>query len=302
MSTTVSYKGATITEVNNNTKVLETAGTWLEDDITLVDVTSGGGSSPVINPLSVTENGTYTVPSGVDGYSPVTVNVQSSGGGGIDINDLASNAEPSGNIVLDTATVIDEYAFNRKQGITGVSAPNVTRIKQYAFEQCGLKNGGTITASSFPSLATVDQNAFRGTAFTSIVITNSAELLKNSASFSYTSYLQEARFPNNSGVVGQMCFYSDRNLSVVDVGFSSTINANAFNGCPIADLVIRSASVCSLANVNAFNGSSFASGGAGGKIYVPSSLISSYQSAQNWSTIHGYGTITWTAIEGSAYE
>lgn len=30
---------------------------------------------PVINPLSVTENGTYNAPSGVDGYAPVTVNV-----------------------------------------------------------------------------------------------------------------------------------------------------------------------------------------------------------------------------------
>ena len=31
---------------------------------------------PVIEPLSITENGTYTAPSGVDGYSPVTVDVQ----------------------------------------------------------------------------------------------------------------------------------------------------------------------------------------------------------------------------------
>lgn len=40
----------------------------------------GGGPEPVIESLSVTENGTYEAPSGVDGYSPVTVNV--SGGGG----------------------------------------------------------------------------------------------------------------------------------------------------------------------------------------------------------------------------
>lgn len=32
-------------------------------------------STPTIQSLSVTENGTYTAPSGVDGYSPVTVNV-----------------------------------------------------------------------------------------------------------------------------------------------------------------------------------------------------------------------------------
>ena len=34
-----------------------------------------GGGAPVIEALSVTTNGTYTAPSGVDGYSPVTVNV-----------------------------------------------------------------------------------------------------------------------------------------------------------------------------------------------------------------------------------
>ena len=39
------------------------------------------GGSPVIEPLSVTQNGTYTAPSGVDGYSPITVNVSGGGGG-----------------------------------------------------------------------------------------------------------------------------------------------------------------------------------------------------------------------------
>lgn len=37
--------------------------------------TNGGGSAPVIESLQVTQNGTYTAPSGVDGYSPVVVNV-----------------------------------------------------------------------------------------------------------------------------------------------------------------------------------------------------------------------------------
>ena len=42
MSTTVTYKGSTLTTVNNQTRVLDTAGTWLEDDITLVDVSVTG--------------------------------------------------------------------------------------------------------------------------------------------------------------------------------------------------------------------------------------------------------------------
>ena len=38
-----------------------------------------GGGEPVIEALSVTSNGTYTAPDGVDGYSPVTVNVPQDG-------------------------------------------------------------------------------------------------------------------------------------------------------------------------------------------------------------------------------
>lgn len=43
--------------------------------------TASGGSA-TIESLSVTANGTYTAPSGVDGYSPVVVNVPTGGGGG----------------------------------------------------------------------------------------------------------------------------------------------------------------------------------------------------------------------------
>ena len=43
MATTVTYKAATLTTVDNSTKVLQTAGTWCEDDFMLVDVSGGGG-------------------------------------------------------------------------------------------------------------------------------------------------------------------------------------------------------------------------------------------------------------------
>lgn len=54
-------------------KRLLTAGKYCDRDI-LVSA-SGGAESPVIQPLEVTANGVYNVPTGVDGYNPVSVNI-----------------------------------------------------------------------------------------------------------------------------------------------------------------------------------------------------------------------------------
>lgn len=37
--------------------------------------TVGGGKAPVIEPLTITKNGNYTPPDGIDGYAPVSVNI-----------------------------------------------------------------------------------------------------------------------------------------------------------------------------------------------------------------------------------
>ena len=79
MSTTVTYKGSTLTTVNNQTRTLETAGTYLEDDITLVDVSQ---SSPTLQSKTVspsTSSQTVQPDVGYDGLSSVTVNAMPSG-------------------------------------------------------------------------------------------------------------------------------------------------------------------------------------------------------------------------------
>ena len=44
MSTEVTYKGSTLTTATNQTKILKTAGKYLEDDITITDESSGGSA------------------------------------------------------------------------------------------------------------------------------------------------------------------------------------------------------------------------------------------------------------------
>ena len=98
------------------------------------------------------------------------------------------------------------------------------------------------------------------------------------------------------------------NLEIIDIGATWTQASMSGSGWffsedrKLATLILRRPSVPSMPNVNCFNLTPFASNGAGGTLYVPSSLISSYQSASNWSTILGYANNSIVAIEGSQYE
>ena len=74
---------ATSTEFTAVADAIRTKGgtsaqlTWPNGFVSAVQAIPTG--SGVVQPLSVTQNGTYNPPSGVDGYAPITVNV--SGGG-----------------------------------------------------------------------------------------------------------------------------------------------------------------------------------------------------------------------------
>jgi hypothetical protein len=129
------------------------------------------------------------------------------------------------------------------------------------------------------------------------------------STFTGCTALTDVHFPNMVGTLASNCFgastaaYACANLSFVDAGKSSTIINNAFQRCSsLTVLVLRNSdAVCSLAAVGAFSSTPF-NRGAGGTVYVPSALISSYQTATNWSTLYNEGTLTFAAIEGSEYE
>ena len=99
-------------------------------------------------------------------------------------------------------------------------------------------------------------------------------------------------------------FNGCKNLEACDFSGGNRLYTNEFlNASSLETLILRKTSaIVTLNNINALNGTPFASGKSGGTLYVPQALISSYQSATNWSTILGYANNSIQAIEGSQYE
>lgn len=127
MSTTVSYKGETLTTVSNDTKTLQTEGKYLEDDITLTDVSGG---SAVLGEKSVSANGVYNASSdSLDGYSKVTVAVPASA-----VDSGTKNITANGN----------------NQDVVGYAAVNVAVPNSYSASDEGkvVSNGALVAQTS----------------------------------------------------------------------------------------------------------------------------------------------------------
>ena len=188
------------------------------------------------------------------------------------------------------AKTIGNYAFRYCYGITGdvVLPSTVTSIGQYSFTNCDHME--TFRANG--AISTLGTYTFNGAS-------------------GHVMALRECHMPNlgtgialnlnwGSATAANACQY----LEVCDIGKAKSIAANTFANCyALRTLIMRRTSVTTCANGSAFlNTPVRGRNGLTATIYVPSALIDSYKAASVWSTINGYGYVTWAAIEGSPYE
>ena len=194
-----------------------------------------------------------------------------------------------------TVTDITAYrTFYQQTNLRSVSFSEIVTFNGgYAFYECT-----ALESISFPKLEYINgaQAAFQGCTSLEVVV-----------------------FPKHYRTFQSSIFQGCTSLQIYDAGIPTAPTGNYnmfaqnfFNGdTALHTIIIRTENrIGGLGNINTFTGTRFASGGAGGTIYIPKALYDhlgdgtslDYKAATNWSTVNGYGTITWAKIEGSQYE
>lgn len=199
--------------------------------------------------------------------------------------------------------------------ITEVHGPNITSLIQINMGGGNQSNAHFadctyLTVVDLPKLETVAGSMFSRCSSLSTVNFPSATTVYGD-SFRDCSNLITAVFPAVTSTTNTVVRFCSK-LEKVDFYAPTQVTAAAFDSDAKLDTIIirKDDAVCTLANVNAFKNTPFASGGTGGTIYIPKALYDhledgtslDYLANANWATVNGYGTITWAKIEGSQYE
>lgn len=228
------------------------------------------------------------------------------GGGGISIDDIATNAQPSGAVTLSSSvTTIEQYAFADKP-ITSISGAGVTDIRSDAFRGTLITS---ISDSDFPLLWQSGSTKWLNGQFSNmpelltIKLTCAMSFQSGSGVLQNNPKMTSAEFPNaTTNTIGAAGFRNNTAMVLCDIGRAG-IGGQCFTGCTaLRTLIIRrtDAVVAIHAWSSAVMGGIYSNPTAS-TIYVPSALISSYQTANKWSSAYSAG-VTFSALETSPYK
>lgn len=203
------------------------------------------------------------------------------GGGGTEAEDAILMGTISGRYENSRITSIKHPVFSGCLSLTAVNFPAVTRVPNYLFSLCS-----NLTEASFFALQTITENMFRGCDALTTISFPAAITIANNAFFGCDG-LQAVSFPNVE-IIRSNAFSNCAGLQAASFPAANAIYSNAFCNCvKLVSLYLLGSSVCSLSNSNVFNGTPIGGyseiAGQYGSIYVPASLLATYQSRIRWS-------------------
>lgn len=206
------------------------------------------------------------------------------GGGGYTTEQIMTGY-PDGAVNYTPTENVTQYSICGRSKMTSLTV-NVTGTIQLNREAIAYNRGMTSCTIIYP-------NNYTNKIVNYTVATNS----------SLTNLTIKGSVPN----IETNAFRGNSSLKVCDITNTSSasygIGGNVFYGTVLDTLILRKTDgIVPLDNISAFtNGTKFRSGGGGGTLYVPNALISTYQTATNWSTLLGYTGNVITKIEGTTY-
>lgn len=180
-----------------NTERIEANNAELREAIEMAENLTDAMES-VIEPLEITENGTYTAPDNVDGYSPITVNVPIPDG----------YIKPIGTLdVTENGTHdVSEYAE------VNVNVPSKELILQ---EKTTTENGEVTPDEGYDGLSKVV-----------------VDVPTESGTSALDAWLEGAtEITSNATIVAQNTFHTNRTLQKINLPVATEIAQDAFNYC-----------------------------------------------------------------------
>lgn len=197
------------------------------------------------------------------------------------------------------------FAANAFDGCTNLTTLTLPSKTNFSFQNYCFRNCTKLSSFDFSECTSVGGNTsvFQNTSLTGIYAPKATRFCAFANNgFSDCAQLVYARAPKSAGVMREKAFMNCTALKLVDLGVMTNFSVgNNFNGCTALEVMIlrKADAITTLGNVNNFTNVGLTQPL---KIYCPSALISTYETASNWATLVANNQVEFLALEGSPYE
>ena len=188
----------------------------------------------------------------------------------------------------DDLSTAGDAIFSSGTPIAKITIGNkVKKIPRGMFgERTNARTGATVTEITIPdNVEILEERAFQNMpSLTSITIPDSVTSIGQYAFYGCTG-LTSITIPDSVTSIGQYAFYGCTGLTSITIMGKPYFNNYCFqNTSKVEQLVMKDTTgVPTLYSTYCFSGSTLYNSSSTAKIYVPSNLLASYQTATNWS-------------------